>query len=355
MQRHGAFDGFWEFRQKERKNILDIKNLLYSAPPRITARIIAVVLALILAFASAKIMLTIEREAPSDTTEGEKPSESTEPVIGEDESENQLITEGAASIGTVIGARSAIFLDLDSGKVIAQKDMDASVQMKDAAVFMVALTVSKAIKEGRVALSDIAVCPASAAASPSYSLSSHILSIGKKMQLENILKCMFYQSGSSYAYTLAVHTSGSAEAFTDEMNSYAKELGITDTVFNDCTGELSGNSTVSAYDFAVIMKYFLSDTHLRDVFCSNDIVTLGYGAGSGVELIVRNEFFESYCTESQAKSDGIIGGKISKLDYLNWGCTVFNKDGKSYVCAVFDSTEVYTDMLMLYCAYALCV
>ncbi len=319
--------------------------MLYFAPPRVVSRIIAFILAVIISLAGAKIMTTaFDKE--------EEINEETEQVSGEvTEPMQHYSYENAINVGAVVNAQGAVLCSLTDSVVIAAKNMQESVPLKDATVFMVALTVSKAVADGKTTLDGIAVCPASAAACQSYPLSSQILPIGKKMAVGDILKCMLYQNGASYAYTLAVHISGSAEAFTAEMNQYAQALGLTETVFMNCTGEgVSG--TVSAYDFAVIMKHFLADTYLCSIFCSNDMMS--FDGGNGIQIVVNNSFFENYCTASQAQNDGIAGGRVSRQNHLTWACLVFEKDGKTYVSAVFESESPFSDALMLYSAYVLC-
>ena len=344
---YGEFD---KILTKGTENKMNIKKLLYFAPPKITARVIALVLALILALASARIAHGLINN--EDGTESEIPSVNgqvnVEKENEEEKKKTELICDGALTVGTVINGRGAILCDFSESTVIAQKGINEILPLGDATAFMVALTVSKAIGDSRVSLTDEAVCPASAAKLPSYSLSSQILPIGKRMQIADILRCMLYQSGASFAYTLAIHISGSEENFVTEMNAYASALGL-DCRFLGCTGD--SNGTVSPYDLAVIVKHFFADNLLRDMICSEDMVTVGYGQSQSVQLVVKNEFFQSYCTPSQAKNDGILGGKVGESDYSRWACVFFSRNEKVYFALVLDSKDAFSDALMLYSAY----
>lgn len=331
--------------------------MIYSTSPRVVSRIIAAILALIFALTAVKIFCEIRSENGVGGEGGGVGGNETDATVNVGEGdggqipENSIFaTDGAITIGSVIGGKSAIICDLKAQKVVAQKNIHGSLGLKDASVFMTALTVSKAANEGRVALTDYAVCPASAAKSEYYSLSKDILPIGKRMRVGDILKCMIYQSGSSYAYTLAVHISGSEEAFTAEMNEYAKAIGLTDTVFMDCRGE-SGSTSV--YDLAVILNRVLADPLLKEILFSDDMLTVGYGQSGSVELAVKNDFFETYCTKNQAQHDGIAGGKVGAIGYEHWAVAIFIYEGKEYLCCVLDSKEAFSDMLMMYSAYVL--
>lgn len=326
-------------------------------PPRISARVIAALLALAIAFIGMRIFSLLDgEELESPTLDGENGEQVSKEETGdnfETESKKQFDTSNAANAGTVINAKNAVLCCFEDGNIIAQKEPTGAVPLKDATVFMVALTVSKAVSDGRISLADEAVCPASAAKSPGYSLSSQVLPIGKRMRIEDILKCMLYQSGTSYAYTLAVHISGSVEAFTKEMSEYATTLGVLEADFKSCVGDDDG-TTLNMYDFAVIMKSFFNDKYLSEVLCSDSAVTVDYSQNSSIRLVVKNDFFESFCTEGVSKSDGVIGGKVCKEGYLKWACVLFQRNGKTYLSVAFESEKPFSDALMLYSAYVLC-
>lgn len=326
---------------------MSFKAILYSAPPKITTRVIAAIIAILLTLVSVRITtsLVIDEDGDGDEAETEEETE-----IKEDFDRTELDSENATSVGTVVNGSSAILVDLTNKTVIAEKNKIGKTEVSDASVFMVALTVSSAINGGRVALTDEAVCPASAAKLKDYSVSEDVLPIGKRMKIGDILKCMFYQRGPSYAYTLAVHISGSEEAFVTEMNGLADSLKLNDTAFNSIRG-----GTVSAYDLAVIIKRVLEDPLLKSMLCSDDMLTVGYGQSGSVELVVKNEFFDKYCTESQAKSDGIIGGKVGENTSKGWSAIIFSRGGKIYLALILDSGDAFADALMLYTAYVLSV
>ena len=336
---------------------MNFSKILGSISPRVSARILSFVLAIFISFASIKVYGTFIKDIPEEEDNGDDLEEQlqSEHEAEKQEERKDFNTDTAFAVGTVVNGTGAILCNLTDGTAIAEKNAFGKTAVKDAASFMVALVVSKAVTEGRIALTDEAVCPASAAKCRYYELSEDIMPIGKRMRIADIVKCMLYQNGSAYAYTLAVHISGSEEAFVEEMNGYAKELGLRETFFADSYGDEAKGSSVSPYDLAVIVKYFLSDPMLKSMFCSDDMITVGYGQSGSITLAVKNDFFLSYCTESQAKADGIIGGKVSGITHSGWACVLFNKEGKEYLSLVLESKEPFVDCLMLYTAYVLSV
>lgn len=338
---------------------MNLKKIIYGKSPSVTARVIAGLLAVVITFSFIRVYAAFDDEQTggnSDENNTENNSPTTETNDGsntQDTQSSEFDFSEAAEVLSLVNGKSAVLCNLTDSKIMAQKNLSGKIPAGQATIFMVALTVSEAVSKEKILLSDDAVCPASAAAKPGYSDSSEIMPIGKRMKISEILKCLFYQDGASFAYTLAVHISGSEQAFVAEMNNKCKELGLTSTYFSDCTGDGSSSSYTSAYDIAVIIKYVMKDPLLKNIFCSNEMLIIGYGQNESISLVVKNNFFENYCTESQAKSDGIIGGKVAGGRTDNWAAVIFFRDGKEYLSLVCAGNNSFADSLMIYSAYAL--
>ncbi len=330
---------------------MNFKKLIYSVSPKILARVVSLVLALVVALLCIRIGYFVdgdESEVKPNVQNGQENSEATENT---EENETNKPTneafnrENAANIGSVVASRGAVVCSLTDRLLLADKFSDTPISSGDAVVFAVSLMTVKAANEGKISLTDEAVCPASAAQSSGYSVSAHILPIGRRMQIIDILKCMLFQGGTSFAITLAVHISGSVEKFTIEMNEYLSTLGLS-CEFSDPCGDKE--TMISPHDFAVLMKHFCNESVLKEIFKSNTPVSIS--VGQGVDLLVKNDFFTTVCTPYQAKNDGISGGKICKNGV---GVVLFNKSDKDYLVIVMGSIEPFSDILMLYSAYVL--
>jgi len=332
---------------------MGIRDMFRSLPPKLTSKIISGILAFTITAAGFTCVEALfGRESQNDS---EEPSVENETLSGgtEEKVENKAVfdAEGAMSLGSAVNGLSGVFCSLSERKILAEKNMETRINAGELSAFVTAIVVSRAVESGKIVFEDMAVCPASAAKSENYALSSDVFSIGKRMKIADILKCMMYQRGSSYAYTLAVHISGSEEEFVKEMNSLCAELGLKGTAFNSvCGGENSSGYTTS-YDIAVIMKTFLEDNRLREIFLSREPVTIDRGYSESVCLVVKNDFFEKYCTESQSKNDGLIGGKSGYVGYSGWAIAVFERNGKEYVSVVTESGTAFSDILIMYSAF----
>ena len=335
---------------------MDIKRLLYAFPPRITAAIIALAISVCVTLAANRIYDGVKIKTESQDQIAENDGEGSEPSAKDENENNQnaaLDYADAPGVGLAVASKSALILSVDDSTVLACKNIFNKTSMGQISVFMTAMLVSKAINDGNIGLNDEAVCPALAAQSPSYSLSSSILPIGKRMYIKDILKCMFYQNGSSYSYTLAVHVSGGADEFVEQMNLYAVELGLKNTHFDNCAGDIGENSYTTAYDIALLVKHMLKDELLKEIICSNEVLDLSMGYSNSVMLAVKNDFFSTYATDHQAKNDGLLGGKVCSIGYAQNAVVIFSCEGKDYVCVMLDSLSAFSDALILYSAYVL--
>ena len=355
----GALGVLWKIRRftskkhkiKE-KDQMGIRDSFTFLSPKISSKILAFLLAFSLTAVGFECLawFSSAEEPGGDAPEDEV----TETVAPTEDAEKPkvFISEGASGVGTAINGVSGVFVSITDRKILAEKSMSVSVKAGEISAFAVALTVSEAIKSQRAFISDEAVCPASAAKYENYNLSADVFSIGKKMKIGDILKCMLYQRGSSYAYSLAVHISGSEEAFLAEMNALCKRIGASQTVFTSVCGGEKDSGVTTAYDTAVIMKAFLTDSLLRDMFISEDYVTVEHGYKGSVYLVVKNDFFEKYCTENQSKNDGLEGGKIGFCGYSSWSVMLFVREGKEYVSVALESKDAFSDALIIYAAFS---
>ena len=327
---------------------MNFKKMIYSVSPKLLARVVSLLLALVVALLCIRIGYTSDGETEEEAPDGENSQENTENTENSEKKEtvNTVFNrENTGKIGSVVASGGAIVCSLTDNLLIAEKNADTPVSSGNAVAFAVALMTVKAANEGKISLTDEAVCPASAAKSAGYSASAHILPIGRRMQIVDILKCMLFQNGTSYAITLAVHLSGSVESFTAEMNEYLALLGVLNK-FPDASGDI--DAKISPHDIAVIVKCFFAEPILKEIIKSSAPITVS--VGQSVDLVVKNDFFTTSCTPHQAASDGIVGGKISKYGV---GTVIFNRDGKDYLVIVMNSVEPFSDALMLYSAYVL--
>ena len=96
-------------------------------------------------------------------------------------------------------------------------------------------------------LDDIVTVPAEASGVEG---SSAYLTAGEKLTVRELLYAIMLQSGNDAAAALAIHTSGSIEAFAEKMNEKASELGLENTSFKNPHGLDADGHYSTARDMA---------------------------------------------------------------------------------------------------------
>lgn len=347
---------------------MNLRAIFSAFPPRLGSKLISALLALCISLGGLKCFSLLkggnedppknDGESISTDTPSDNVSDNVQTNSGNvSESKPQtpkpqaFDTQNAKPISTLVTADGAVMCELDSKSALAVKELKKQMGSGDISVFMTALIVSEKLSKGSLSETEEAVCPAGAARKANYSLSSDILSVGKRMNIRELLTCMLYQRGSSFAYTLAVHISGSEESFVNEMNAKAKEYGMLDTVFTNVCGAEDKEAVTTSYDTVILLSKFLEDARLRKIFCSDEKITVGMYSQSSVYLTVSNDFFETHCTPWQAKVDGIIGGKTGACGYMQWAIVLFSDGDKEYAVAVLGSVSPFSDALKIYAEY----
>lgn len=92
------------------------------------------------------------------------------------------------------------------------------------------------------------------------------LQVDEVLTVKDLLYCMMVVSGNDAAVVLADHVMGDQQAFVEEMNRYAAELGCTGTNFTNVHGIHNNNQYTTARDIARILLKALENEQFREVF-----------------------------------------------------------------------------------------
>ncbi len=167
------------------------------------------------------------------------------------------LTAGAANLE--IGARSAVLMDAATGTVLYEQDAHKALPPASVTKIMTMLLVMEAIDDGRIGWEDGVTASETAAAKGGSQI---YLKVGETMPVSTLLKSVAVSSANDAACALAEHIAGSEAAFVDRMNERAKELGMENTHFVNCTGldddEAAKDHLTSAYDIALMSRQLLT-------------------------------------------------------------------------------------------------
>ena len=217
-----------------------------------------------------------------------------------------------------VNAKSALLMDAATGTVLFEKNAHEALAPASVTKIMTMLLIMEAIDSGSIGYDDMVTASESAAAKGG---SQVYLKAGEQMAVSEMLKSIAVSSANDCACAMAEHLSGSEGAFVDRMNERARELGMEDTHFVNCTGlddspEAARHRT-SAYDIALMSRELLrchpDITHFTSIWM--DTVRNGTFGLSNTNKLIRfypgatglKTGFTSgagYCLSASAKRDG---------------------------------------------------
>lgn len=151
-----------------------------------------------------------------------------------------------------IEAPSAVLLESSTGKVIFEQNARERRSPASITKIMTLLLTFEALDQGKIKLED----PVTVSAYASSMGGSQVYLAENEVQtLETMIKCIAVASGNDASVAVAEYIAGSEEAFVEQMNAKAAELGMTDTHFEDCCGltDSDGHYT-TAMDVAIMSR-----------------------------------------------------------------------------------------------------
>lgn len=151
-----------------------------------------------------------------------------------------------------IEAPSAVLLESSTGKVIFEQNARERRSPASITKIMTLLLTFEALDQGKIRLED----PVTVSAYASSMGGSQVFLAENEVQtLETMIKCIAVASGNDASVAVAEYIAGSEEAFVEQMNQKAAELGMEDTHFEDCCGltDSDGHYT-TAMDVAIMSR-----------------------------------------------------------------------------------------------------
>ena len=159
-----------------------------------------------------------------------------------------------------LGGKSACLMDVATGTVLYEKNSHERLAPASVTKVMTMLLIMEAIDSGKIGWDDTVTASEAAAAKGGSQI---YLKVGETMSVSDMVKSIAVSSANDCACAMAEHLAGSESAFVDMMNARAKELGMNDTNFVNCTGldddENAKDHLTSAYDIALMSRELLKN------------------------------------------------------------------------------------------------
>ena len=207
-----------------------------------------------------------------------------------------LIPNTYASTNT---ASSYILMDASTGRVLQGKEINTQRLIASITKIMTCIVALENTDIENIVTVDESILKA-------YGSGIYI-QIGEEISVKDLLYGLMLRSGNDAAIMIASYISGSEEEFVKLMNNKAKELGMTNTIFNNSSGlDEQGGNYSTAYDMALLTRYAMK----------NDMYQTIVGT-------------KSYKVKTNTKSYSWTNkNKLLKYDYVTGGKTGYTEKAK---------------------------
>ena len=171
-----------------------------------------------------------------------------------------MVPVSAGAVEMDIPAKSALLMDVATGTVIYESNSHAALAPASVTKVMTMLLIMEAIDSGKIGWDDTVTASEAAAAKGGSQI---YLKAGETMSVSDMVKSIAVSSANDCACAMAEHIAGSEAAFVELMNRRAKELGMADTWFVNCTGldddKEAATHLTSAHDIGLMSRELLKN------------------------------------------------------------------------------------------------
>lgn len=259
-------------------------------------------------------------------------------------------TDDTQGFGEDIVSKYGIFIDLEKGAILAQKDAREQMSPASMTKILTLLVAAEHVEEGQlddtvpITIDITDYCYVNGCSVVGFSLNEQV-------PVRDLFYGTILPSGADAALALAVYVAGSHEAFVEMMNEKLKLLGLSETThFTNCVGLYDENHYSTAYDIAMILKAASDNPFCREILSAhtyNTARTEQHPDG----LLISNWFLRRI--EDRDTHGEVLCGKTGYVT-KSGSCAAslgVDKDGREYICVTAGSSstpQCLTDQVALY-------
>lgn len=282
-----------------------------------------------------------------------------------------IMLTGCLSLGTLavneseidIRAKAAVLMDASTGQVLYSFNENEKLYPASVTKIMPLLLFMEAVDNGKIALTDTVTTSPTAAGKGGSQI---WLKEGEEMTVDELLRATAIASANDACTALGEHIAGSEAGFVKMMNDRAKELGMMNTNFVNCSG-LDDDTTehlTTAYDIALMSRELLKHERIK----TYTTVWMDSLRGGETQLVNTNKLVRFYsgttglktgttskaghCLSASAERDGlhliaVVMGAENSTDrfegakaMLNWGFANYETVTPEIDSSLFGETRI---------------
>ncbi len=214
-----------------------------------------------------------------------------------------------------LSSKSGLLMDYSSGEILFEKDATNHLPVASMVKMMTILIALEEFEEGNVSLDTMISTTENASGMGG---SQVFIDPYVEYSFEDLLKSVIVASANDASVALAEYFNGNEKSFVNRMNRRAKELGMNDTNYSNCTGLPAPEQYSCAKDSCVLMREILKHD-LYHKYSSIWMDTLTHPSGRETELVNTNKLIRYF--------QGCDGGKTGSTNEAGCCLTASAKRG----------------------------
>ena len=234
---------------------------------------------------------------------------------------------------------AAFLFDVDMQTVLYALNPDMPIYPASLVKIMTALI---AVEQGD--LTDVVTVKDRVLATVPKSAVSVLLQPNEQISLSDLLYCMMVGSANDAAAVIADHVCGSQEAFVEEMNRKAAELGCTGTVFTNPHGLEEAQQVSTARDIAKIINHAMKNPDFMTYFGEEYYVVPETNKYDSRSLYSNNYLMYSVDNMRIYRDYRTTGGRTG-LDSNDRRCVAATAEdkGRTLISVIFGAESKYDE------------
>ena len=202
----------------------------------------------------------------------------------------KLILKADNLSGIDIKSESGIIMEVSTGKILFDKNMDEQKSPASMTKIMTMLLTVEAIESGKISLEDEVNISANAS---KMGGSQVYLEENSTATVEMLLKSIAIGSANDASVAVAEKIGGTESNFVNMMNKRAKELGAVNTTFKNPHGLDEEGHLTTAHDLALIARELIKHKEILKLTSTYE-TTITHKNGKSLWLVNTNKLIKFY-------------------------------------------------------------
>ncbi len=251
---------------------------------------------------------------------------------------NQIRVYGNRPAPFALAAKSVELMELHSGAVLYAYNEHLKMQPASLAKMMTFYLALEALRQKRITLeTEMPVSEAAWRLSLNGSVSRMFLQVGSKVSVHDLLYGLMVSSGNDAAVVLAEYLGGSQDAFTQQMNQKARELGLTETHFTNPDGLPTPDEYTTAADMVKLGRALIETFPEALQYTSAKDFTFTTVGNNGRSVTISQRNFNTLLFYD-SRVNGIKTGHVEEAGYHLVASA--HSDNLDLISAVFGASSM---------------